>query len=103
MKPIKDQADMDAVLKDGGLVLAKFTADWCPPCRAMVPTLTQAEGEFQEVLFVEVDIESLPDVAEKYRVTSLPTLLLFRDANEADRLVGSQPIGKIRALLGRRP
>lgn len=77
-------------LKDGKKrFLACFVADWAPPCREMMPLLTQLSDELHDRLdVVTLDPDEEPLLAAGLRITSLPTLLLFKDGEECDRIVG---------------
>lgn len=80
-----DGASFDErVLRAAGPVLVKFEAAWCNPCQAMKPTLEAvAEEQADKVSVVAVDIGESPELAQRYGVRSLPTLLLFK---------GGQPV-----------
>jgi len=83
----------DAADREGKLVFAHFTADWCPPCNMM------AKGAYQdsqvldwleaETIPIKIDIDDHQDLAERYRATTIPTMIFFdRSGNEVDRWVG---------------
>lgn len=72
-----------------GIVLVDFYADWCMPCKAMMGTLEEIASEFDERVFVgKVNIEDYGDLATEYKISSIPTLLIFKDGQVADRLIG---------------
>lgn len=72
-----------------GRVVVDFYADWCGPCRKLVPIIQQLSKEMSgSVTFVKVNIEEAPSVSSKYKVSSLPTLILFNNGKEVNRRVG---------------
>ena len=90
----------DAVLKSDVPVLVDFYAQWCGPCRLQSPILdelaTESAGTYQ---VVKVDVDKDPDLATKFNVTALPTLLLFADGQVMERYVGLQQKGTLKSGL----
>ncbi len=83
-----------------GVTLVDFWAEWCGPCRMIAPLLDELAGEYQgRVQIVKVNVDNEGDLAARYRVNSIPTLLVIRDGQEKGRLVGVQPKAKIAAAL----
>lgn len=75
-----------------GLVLADFWAAWCGPCKMIAPVLEEIDGEMAEkVQIVKLDVDENQETAGKFGVMSIPTLLLFKDGNVVDQVVGFQP------------
>jgi len=72
-----------------GLTLVDFYADWCGPCRMLTPVLEDVAKEVAgKALIAKIDIDQAQKTASSYQVTSIPTLVLFKDGNEVGRLVG---------------
>ena len=77
---------------EDGIVLVDFYAQWCGPCRMISPVLEQLHEEYDgKVKFVNVDIDVIPETAKEYGVMSIPNLLIFKDGELADRLLGFKP------------
>ena len=71
-----------------GLVLIDFFAEWCGPCKMLSPVLDAVASELSNVSIGKVDIDNASATAEKYDVSSIPTLILFKNGEEVDRVVG---------------
>jgi thioredoxin 1 len=79
----------------------KFSAVWCPPCRALVPIWIDIaqEKEFKDIEFQTVDTDHSPELAQKYSVQSLPTIVFIKDDAVVDTLVGLAKPDVIREKL----
>jgi thioredoxin 1 len=72
-----------------GITLVDFYADWCGPCRMIAPHLEALSVELKgEAAIVKLDVDNAQKIASSYQVTSIPTLILFREGQEMGRLVG---------------
>jgi len=86
-------AEFDAqVLKSEKPVLVDFWADWCVPCHMVSPVVEEiGQEESGSINVAKLNVDDNPETARKYGVMSIPTLILFKDGEEAVRVVGAQP------------
>ncbi|UTW06505.1 thioredoxin [Pseudomonas benzenivorans] len=81
-------------------VLVDFWAEWCAPCKALMPLLAKiAEGYQGELLLAKVDCDAEQDIVARFGIRSLPTVVLFKDGQPVDGFAGAQPESAIRAML----
>ncbi len=98
LKKITEDA-FEKTIKEG-VVLVDFYADWCGPCRAMVPHVEAVAEELKEkIAVVKLDIERAQRTTAFYNVSSVPTLILFHNGQEKGRLVGLCDKNKIKNLI----
>ena len=91
----------DTVLRADRPVVVDFWAPWCRPCKAIRPILEELERQSEgRVEFAGVDIDNYPEVAARYDVLSIPTVILFSGGEAKETLVGARPRGHFVKAFG---
>jgi thioredoxin len=84
IKYLKNEEEFLDLISDGN-VLVDFYAEWCGPCKIMGEILESVDGNI-----VKVNTDTFPNLAQKFGIMSIPTLILFKNGSEADKLIGLQ-------------
>lgn len=87
--------DFDAAVAGPDPVLVDFSASWCGPCRAMAPALEKFAASRDDLGVVKVDIDEAPDIASRYSVRSVPTLMLFVEGSPVASQLGMMGEGQL--------
>nr|WP_319999937.1 thioredoxin [uncultured Draconibacterium sp.] len=81
-------------------VLVDFYADWCGPCKQMPDILKQVKAELKEnIKIIKVDVDRNPNIASKYQIRSIPTLMLFKDGELKWRGMGVRPAEEVKSIV----
>ncbi|HEV2418605.1 MAG TPA: thioredoxin [Terriglobia bacterium] len=100
MMEFTDQNFDEQVLKSAKPVLVDFWAPWCAPCRMMAPTVEAVAGEYAERAIVgKLNVDDNQGVAGKYNIRGIPTLLLFKDGQVAEQVVGATSKDAVKKML----
>lgn len=88
------------VIKAQGLVMVDFWAAWCGPCRAVAPTVEELAKEYAgRVKFVKLNTDSDPEVASRYKIMGIPTLMFFKNGRKIDQIVGVVPKQQLKTMI----
>jgi len=88
---VTDSTFEQEVLKSGTPVLVDFWATWCGPCRMVAPVLEEIASEKDNVRVAKLDVDANPITAGRFGVRSIPTMILFKNGRETQRIVGYMP------------
>ena len=94
-----DKNNFDAICNEGKAVLIDFYADWCGPCRMMAPVVEEIATENANVIVGKINVDDEPELAQKFGVMSIPTLIVLRDGKESARSTGARPKAQVQAML----
>lgn len=93
-------AKFNNIINSSRPVLVDFYADWCGPCKQMPPILKQVKEEFREqVKIIKVDVDKNTNIASKYQIRSIPTLMIFKDGEAKWTGMGVHTVNEIKALV----
>lgn len=100
MKPIIiGKNNFEEIKQSERVVLIDFYANWCGPCKMLSPIIDEIAEERDDILVGKVNVDSEPELAEKFGVFSIPTLVILKDGNIAHQSAGVRPKAQILALL----
>ncbi|KAI8977265.1 thioredoxin-like protein [Mycotypha africana] len=94
----KNLTEFEQLINSNSLVVVDFHATWCGPCKLIAPKFKAFAEETANVVFAKIDVDEVPDVATKYQVRAMPTIMYFKDGNKVDEVVGAN-VANIKAKL----
>ena len=95
-------ADFDNVLNGGKPVFVDFWAPWCGPCRIIGPIVEELAPSYEgKAVIAKLNVDDNPVVAQRFGVTSIPTLMMFKNGKLVDRMVGAAPKGALQSFIDR--
>ena len=83
--------DFQETLQNNDLVLVDFWAPWCGPCKALAPVLEEIANENSNVVIAKMNTDENPNTASQHGIMSIPTMMIFKNGELVDRLVGAMP------------
>ena len=92
-----EKENFDELIKDK--VVVDFFATWCGPCKMLGPVFEELSTEINDIKFIKVDIDEHEDLCRKYKVMSVPTLIVFDNGKEIKRNIGFIPKDKLKEFI----
>lgn len=99
MARIIEENEFQKEIKDG-VVVVDFFANWCAPCKMLAPILDELSSEMEgKVKFIKVDVDRSTNIANEYSISSIPAIIIFKNGEKQDMLVGFRPKENIKEQI----
>lgn len=99
LKQVTDASFVDDVLNQKGVVVVDFWAPWCGPCRMVVPIVEEITRERNDIKVGKVNVDEQPELASRFGVVSIPTLVVMKNGKIVDQAIGARPKNAILGML----
>ena len=96
MEKIISNNNFDEVKESKGKVLVDFYADWCGPCKMLMPVMEEISKDYD---VYKVNVDEAPNIAMTYNITSIPTMIFFKNGEEVERKVGLESVDKLSKII----
>ena len=97
---IMTDEEFDEIIGSKEICVVDFSASWCGPCRMMAPVLEDVSDKYKgKYFFYQIDIDSAEDLANKFKITAVPTIIVFKKGTEIDRTSGYQDFEEFERFL----
>lgn len=99
---LNEQNYEEVINGDRQPVMVEFWADWCGPCRMMAPTIDRVKQEYgDQILVSKINVDAQPELSERHRISSIPTVFIMQDGEVKERLIGARPFDDLEVVLKR--
>ena len=99
---IGSEEAFDQLIAGDTPVLVDFWATWCGPCRMIAPIVEEIANEYAgKVLVAKVDVDEMGELAQRYRIMNIPTLMLFKQGQLVDKAIGARPKAALEQMLNK--
>lgn len=98
IKHIETVEEFEEFIKEGKVII-DFYANWCGPCKMLAPVLENLDQEVNDLKIGKINVDDLEELAERYAVFSIPTLILIKDGQELKKQVGFMPKDSLKHLI----
>ncbi|KAJ3099414.1 hypothetical protein HDU97_003204 [Phlyctochytrium planicorne] len=100
VKTVATADEFKSQINSGKVVVVDFYATWCGPCRVIAPKVEEFSQKYTDAVFLKVDVDEVPDVAESAGIRAMPTFQIFKDGKKIAEVVGADPV-KLNAAIAK--
>lgn len=101
VKHVQENEFSAEVLNFDGVSVVDFWASWCGPCKMIAPIFEEVAGEITNAKFVKVNVDENPNLANQFRIASIPTILIMKNGAPVDTLVGFMPKPQLKDAIAK--
>ncbi|TPX56910.1 hypothetical protein PhCBS80983_g04204 [Powellomyces hirtus] len=91
VKIVATAEEFNSIIKNNQVVIVDFHATWCGPCKMIAPKFEEFSKKYDKAVFIKIDVDEVPDVAEQAGVSSMPTFLIYKNGEKIAEVVGANP------------
>jgi len=91
--------NFDELMQDSNIAVLDFWAAWCGPCKVVGPVIDQLAENNKDVLVGKINVDANPELARKFGIRSIPTVIYFKDGKEVEKRIGSVPLQQYQTIL----
>ena len=100
IQKVNSKQKFDEIIQNSKVpVFVKFTASWCGPCKMMIPVIEKLASELTNVKFLEVDVDDSDGLSEEYFISSVPTMMIFKNGEKMDETSGALPYDELKSFI----
>ncbi len=99
MAKVLSTEEFNNMLNEKKTMVIDFYADWCGPCKMMGPVIEELAGEYEDKLIAKVDVDNTPELAQKYGISGIPTVLFFKEGELAKTHVGFADKDQLKKMI----
>jgi thioredoxin 1 len=99
IRTVSDNEFRNKINNSKGVLLVDFFATWCGPCKILSPVLEDLNSEMRNVEFIKVDVDAASDLADQYKIKTVPTMMIFKRGKLVDTITGFKPKDNIKEIL----
>jgi thioredoxin 1 len=99
IKVVNDKNFNEEIADSDNIVVVDFWAPWCGPCKMLTPVIEELSNEMGEVKFAKINVDESPIIASKYKISSIPTVMVFSKDAVKETMVGFRPKADLKKLI----